>query len=51
MEKHTVTIGFDQSLSNIAIYEHICLENINKLYKSNGNVMTNNSKRKLSKQK
>ena len=31
-----VTIGFDQSLSNSAMYEHICLENIKKLYKSSG---------------
>ena len=27
------TIGNDQSLRNNAIYEHKCLENINKLYK------------------
>ena len=29
-----VTIGVDQFLSNSAIYEHRCLENIKKLYKS-----------------
>ena len=29
-----VTIGVDQSLSNSTIYEHRCLENIKKLYKS-----------------
>ena len=27
-----VTIGIDQSLINSAMYEHICLENIKKLY-------------------
>ena len=27
------TIGIDQSLSNSALFEHICLQNINKLYK------------------
>ena len=32
-EKHMVTIGVDQSLSNSAMYEHICMENIKKLYK------------------
>ena len=35
-EKHMVTIGVDQSLSNSAVYEHRCLENIKKLYKSVG---------------
>ena len=29
-------IGIDQSLSNNAIYEHKCLENIKKLYKQAG---------------
>ena len=29
-----VTFGIDQSLSNSAMYEHRCLENIKKLYKS-----------------
>ena len=32
-EKHIVTIGVEQSLSESAMYEHRCLENINKLYK------------------
>ena len=27
------TIGIDQSLSNNALYEHQCLQNINNLYK------------------
>ena len=31
-----VTIGIYQSLINIALYEHICLENINNLYKYAG---------------
>ena len=31
-----VTIGIDQSLSNCAMYERRCLENINKLYTSSG---------------
>ena len=31
-----VHIGVYQSLSNIAMYEHRCLENIKKLYKSGG---------------
>ena len=31
-----VAIGVDQSLSNSSMYEHICLENIKKLYKSAG---------------
>ena len=31
-----VTIGVNQSLSNSIIYEHVCLENINNLYKSYG---------------
>ena len=30
------TIGVNQSLSNSAMYEHRCLENIKKLYKTNG---------------
>ena len=29
-----VTIGIYKSLSNCEMYEHICLENINKLYTS-----------------
>ena len=28
-----VAIGFDHSSSNSAMYDHRCLENINKLYK------------------
>ena len=32
-----VTIGVYQSLSNSAIYEHKCLENIKKFYKYDGN--------------
>ena len=31
-----ITIGVYQSLSKIALYEHRCLENINKLYKYAG---------------
>ena len=31
-----VTIGVYQLLNKIALYEHICLENINKLYKYSG---------------
>ena len=31
-----VTIGVYQSLSNSTMYEHRCLENIKKLYKSAG---------------
>ena len=29
-------IGFDKSLINSAMYDHICLENMNKLYKTAG---------------
>ena len=29
-----VTIGIDQTLSSSAMYEHKCLENIKKLYRS-----------------
>ena len=35
-EKQMVAIGVDQSLSNSEMYEHTCLENIKKLYKSVG---------------
>ena len=35
-ETNMVTIGVDQSLSNSAMYEHICPENIQKLYKYSG---------------
>ena len=31
-----VTIGVYQQSSNSALYDHICLENIKKLYKSSG---------------
>ena len=34
LKEHMVTIGIDQSLSKSAMQEHICLENIKKLYKS-----------------
>ena len=30
---HVKTIGINQSLRNIALFEHICLQNIKKLYK------------------
>ena len=33
VKNHVQTIVIDQSLSNNAIYEHKCLENIKKLYK------------------
>ena len=36
MKYHIHTIGIDQSLSNNAIYEHKCIENIKKLYKQAG---------------
>ena len=36
LKYHVQTICIDQSLSNNAIYEHKCLENINKLYKQSG---------------
>ena len=36
LKDHVQTIGIDQSLSNNALYEHTCLENINKLYKHAG---------------
>ena len=32
LKNHVQTIGIDQSLSNNAIHEHKCLENIKKLY-------------------
>ena len=35
-KQHMVTIGVNQSLSNNAMYEHICMENIKKLYKYDG---------------
>ena len=36
LKDHVQTIGIDQSLSNNAIYEHKCLENIKKIYKQAG---------------
>ena len=36
LKYHVQTIGIDQYLSNNAIYEHKCLENIKKLYKQAG---------------
>ena len=33
-EQHMGIIGVDQSLSNSTMYEHRCLENINKLCKT-----------------
>ena len=36
LKDHVHTIDIDQSLSNNAIYEHKCLENIKKLYKQSG---------------
>ena len=36
MKDHIQTIGVEPSLSNNAIYEYKCLENIKKLYKQSG---------------
>ena len=36
LKYHVQTIGIDPSLSNNAIYEHKCLENIRRLYKQAG---------------
>ena len=36
LKYYVQTIGIDQSLSNNDLYEHKCLENINKLYKRSG---------------
>ena len=33
---HMANIGIDKSLMNSALYEHICLENMKRLYKSDG---------------
>ena len=33
---HVKTIGIDQSLSNNALFEHKCLQNIKNLYKHSG---------------
>ena len=37
LKYHVQTIGIHPSLSNNAIYEHKCLENIKRLYKQTGN--------------
>ena len=37
LKDHVNTIGIDQSLRNNALFEHKCLQNINKLYKHAGN--------------
>ena len=37
LKYHVQTIGIDQYLSNNALNEHKCLQNINKLYKHAGN--------------
>ena len=34
--QNIVTVGVDQSVSNSALYKHICLEIIKNLYKSSG---------------
>ena len=34
LKDHMKTIGIDQSLSNSAIFENMCLQNTNKLYKN-----------------
>ena len=36
LKDHVKNIGIDQSLSNNALYEQKCLQNINKLYKHAG---------------
>ena len=36
LKYHVQTIGIDSSLSNNAIYEHKCIENIKKFYKQAG---------------
>ena len=36
LKDHVHTISIDPSLSNNAIYEHKCIENIKKLYKQAG---------------
>ena len=36
LKYHMKTVGIDQSLSNSAIFEHMCLQNIKKLYKHAG---------------
>ena len=36
LKDHVQTIGIDQYLSNNALYEHKCLQQISKLYKHSG---------------
>ena len=36
LKDHIQTIGVDPSVSNNAVYEHKCHENIKKLYKQSG---------------
>ena len=36
LKKYMITIRVNKWLSNSALYEHICLEGINKLYKYSG---------------
>ena len=36
LKEHMVKIGMDQQLSNSALYEQKCSENIKKLYKYDG---------------
>ena len=36
LNDHVQTIGIEQYLSNNAMYEHKCLENIKKIYKQAG---------------
>ena len=36
LKDHVQTISIDQSLSNNDLYEHKCIQNINKLYKQSG---------------
>ena len=36
LKDYVKTIGIDQSLSKNALYEHKCLQNINKLYTHDG---------------
>ena len=36
LKYHVNNIGIDQSLSNSALYEHKCLQNVKKLYKYAG---------------
>ena len=41
LKDHVKNVGIDQPLSNSAIFEHRCLQNINKLYKHSGKCDTN----------